>query len=253
MGESWCLHALDAGFSPCHSFRMQCFVPRLLPLMLAMASLVLSTPASAQDNTPVQIAEGADPVKLACVGDSITSGMGASKPYPMQLQTLLGKAWEVKNFGVSGTTLLNGGDNPYQKTTAFADAKAYLPQVVVIMLGTNDTKPQNWKLKDQYVPDYKDLIEKFKALPSNPRIFIAMPVPVMGGGNYGIVESGIQQESAWIPDIARDENVGLIDLHGALKGHDADFPDKVHPNDDGAHRMAVAVAKALTGSTDPAP
>jgi acyl-CoA thioesterase-1 len=231
---------------------MKRFTRRFSLLALAMASIVFSSLALAQDNSPVQIADGAGPVKLACVGDSITFGMGARKPYPTQLQALLGKAWEVKNFGVSGTTLLKGGDNPYQKTTAFADAKAYLPQVVVIMLGTNDTKPRNWKLKDQYVPDYKDLIEKFKALPSNPRIFIALPVAVMGGGNYGIVESGIEQESAWIPDIARDENVGLIDLHGALMGHDGDFPDKVHPNDDGAHRMAVAVAKALTG-TDPAP
>ena len=75
-------------------------------------------------------------------------------------------------------TLLNHGDKPYQKENAFKAALAYKPDVVVIMLGTNDTKPQNWKFKDQFAADYKDLIEQFAKLPSKPRIFICRPDPV---------------------------------------------------------------------------
>lgn len=45
-------------------------------------------------------------VRLACVGDSITFGAGvkprSTMAYPAQLGRMLGKKWEVGNFGVSG-------------------------------------------------------------------------------------------------------------------------------------------------------
>ncbi|MFV0269607.1 MAG: hypothetical protein ACK5HT_20995, partial [Draconibacterium sp.] len=49
-------------------------------------------------------------VKVACVGDSITFGARLNNPdqhsYPAQLQLLLGKKYQVENFGVGGSTLL---------------------------------------------------------------------------------------------------------------------------------------------------
>jgi lysophospholipase L1-like esterase len=223
--------------------------PKLIGLASAtVCAIAFSSLAAAQDaNRPVDVHAGGNPVKLACVGDSITAGTGSKTSYPAQLQALLGPGWNVQNFGASGRTLLKNGDYPYQNDSALPHALAFQPDVVVIMLGTNDTKPQNWKFKDQYVADYKDLVEKFKALPTHPRIFIALPVPVPGVGNYGIVESGIDAEMPWVTQVAHDENVGLIDLHTPLVGHDGDFPDRVHPNDEGAHIMALTVAKALTG------
>ena len=85
-------------------------------------------------------------IKVACIGNSITFGHGLKKEetYPVQLQNLLGAEWKVENFGVSGRTLLSHGDFPYIKEKAFLNAKEFAPDVVIIKLGTNDAKPQNW-------------------------------------------------------------------------------------------------------------
>ena len=148
-------------------------------------------------------------------------GLGPSggQAYSDQLGRVLGRKWEVGNFGVSGYTLLNHGDNPYQKQGAFKAALAYNPDVVVIMLGTNDTKPQNWKFKDQLTADYKDLIGQFAKLPSKPRIFICRPVSVPAGGNWGINEPGVKEEIPIVDKVAKETASGVIDMHaGACQG-----------------------------------
>ena len=120
---------------------------------------------------------------------------------------MLGKRFEVRNFGVSGTTLLNHGDSPSRSKGRFRRRLRYQPQVVVIMLGTNDTKPQNWKLRGEFVADYKDLLGRFAMLPSKPRIFICHPVPVPGQGNYGIARPACRRRPR-IDKIAQQMQTG---------------------------------------------
>ena len=95
--------------------------------------------------------------KIACVGDSITYGYGLSNPsqqsYPAVLQSLLGSQHTVGNFGTSGCTLLKAGDKPYWNDANFSASDAFKPDVVVIMLGTNDAKPQNWSHKADFSAD----------------------------------------------------------------------------------------------------
>jgi lysophospholipase L1-like esterase len=120
------------------------------------------------------------PVRVACIGDSITQGSGTKgNPYPKQLQELLGDKWNVGNFGVSGRTLLRKGDHPYWNEKAYQSALAFKPDVVIIMLGTNDTKPQNWKHEEEFVTDYRDLVKSFLELESRPKVFICRPCPVI--------------------------------------------------------------------------
>jgi lysophospholipase L1-like esterase len=204
---------------------------------------------AAEPNAPIRVDEYQGVIRVACVGDSITAGVGAErgKSYPAQLAKMLGDKWEVRNFGVSGSTLLNRGDKPYQKQRAFQAALEYDPNVIVIMLGTNDTKPQNWKLKNEFAADYKDLLGQFAELPSKPRIFICRPVPVPGTGNYGINEAGVKEQTPLIDTIAQEMQVGVIDMYDALKDHPETLPDKVHPNTAGATLMSEAAYKALTG------
>ena len=186
---------------------------------------------------------------MACVGDSITAGVGAArgKSYPAQLGQLLGDRWEVRNFGNSGSTLLNKGNKPYQKQKQFSGALAYNPQVVIIMLGTNDTKPNNWKLKDQFVADYLALLGHFSKLEAKPRIFVCYAVPVPGKGNFGINEAGVQEQRPMIAKIAKQAEVGVIDMHAALADRPETLPDRVHPNTEGAGLMAKAAHAVLTG------
>lgn len=191
----------------------------------------------------------AEPIKVACVGDSITQGSGAAKgkSYPSQLQELLGDKYKVGNYGVSGRTLLKQGDFPYWKEKKYQEALAMEPAVVIIMLGTNDTKPQNWKFEAEFVADYRELVKSFQALASKPKVFVCRPVPVPGTGNYGINEANIQKEIPRVDALAKELGCGVIDMHAALVKFPEMLPDRVHPNTLGAGEMAKAAVKAIVG------
>lgn len=213
---------------------------------------VLPVCALAQDSSPVQVEKYTAPIKVACVGDSITAGFGAGRgnAWPDQLRKVLGKRWDVRNFGVSGKTLMNSGDSPYQKCGSFQAAKDFGPDVVVIILGTNDTKPQNWaNFKKDFEADYRDMVSQFVALPGKPRIYVAYPPYIAHEGSWGINEPNTAEEIPVIAKLAKDMKLGVIDVHGALKGKDDLIPDKVHPNAQGQTVIARAVLAALTGYT----
>ena len=202
---------------------------------------------------PIKPAAYDHPVRVACVGDSITAGFGVpgGQAYPDQLQALLETTWEVRNFGVSGRTLLRKGDSPYWKEKAFTEAQAYRPDVVVILLGANDTKPQNWAHHDEFAVDYADLVKTFRDLEGKPRVYVCRPCPVPPPGNFGINEEGVQEEIKIIDRIAADQQLGLIDMHAALADKPDLLPDHVHPNAAGAGVMAATVYQALTGTPVP--
>ena len=120
-----------------------------------------------------------EPIKVACIGNSITYGYGISNrdrdSYPSVLGQLLGDGYDVKNFGYSARTLLMKGDHPYMKEQIYQNALAYNPQIVVIKLGTNDTKPINWKYKKSFTKDLSKMITDFKQLSSAPKIYLCYP------------------------------------------------------------------------------
>ncbi|MDR1190973.1 MAG: GDSL-type esterase/lipase family protein [Verrucomicrobiales bacterium] len=192
-------------------------------------------------------------IKVACVGDSITAGSGLQNPredaYPAQLGKKLGAEYEVRNFGVSGRTLLNHGDYPFTKEPAFRDALAWQPDIVVIALGTNDGKPQNYEqFPKEFAPDYQELIKAFRDANSAVKIYVCTPPPVWPPGAFRINGDIVAKRVApLVRQVAREEEVELIDLQTALRGKGKYFPDKVHPNPEGAGLMAGVVAKALTG------
>jgi len=191
---------------------------------------------------------------VACVGDSITYGAGITDPanngYPAQLERILQEydpAWQVENFGVSGTTLLRQGDLPYFRQGAYANAQLCNPDVVIIKLGTNDSKPQNWQYRASFIADYAQLIDVFRALPSKPQIWICKPVPAFGEV-WGIRPNVIREEILpMIDEIARQKDVPVIDLYTALLDFGNLFPDKIHPNAAGAGVMAQTIAPYLLG------
>ncbi len=213
--------------------------------ILAVSAFAFSSLAVA---APIDPANYKEPVRVACVGDSITQGSGTKgNPYPSQLQKMLGEKWKVGNFGVSGRTLLRKGDFPYWNEKAYQNALAFKPDVVVIMLGTNDTKPQNWAHEAEFVADYRDLVKSFLDLESKTRVFICRPCPVIGTGNFKIVEENIQLQIPRIDALAAEMKIDVIDMHAALKDTPELIPDRVHPNAKGAEEMAKAAVKALTG------
>ena len=198
----------------------------------------------------------ATPVKVACVGDSITYGVGAQKgwSYPAQLQRILGPGYDVANFGVSGATLLRAGDRPYFKQKAFAAALAFKPDIVVLMLGTNDTKPKNWTAHSgEFETDYRWLVAQLQGANPAARIYLCRPTWVAGQGRYGINEPVLEKEIPVIDAIASSLHLPEIDMNAALKDHPEDLVDTVHPSTAGATLMAKAASLAITGSNDLSP
>lgn len=191
----------------------------------------------------------AEPIRIACVGDSITFGAGIrdrqNKSYPAQLSGILGNSYEVKNFGNSGSTMLKKGDKPYWKQREYGAALAFKPNIVIIKLGTNDTKPQNWKHGSEFATDYKTMIAAFRALDSKPEIYVCLPVPVFKT-RWGITDKIVNENI--IPAtkaVAKETGVRLIDLNTPLKGKNTLVPDSVHPNAAGAKIIAETIAKLL--------
>lgn len=214
------------------------------------ASLILCSCSHTPGNF-IRESDYTGPIRLACIGDSITFGYGIknheTNSYPAQLGDMLGDRWDVRNFGVSGATLLKNGDRPYWNQDAYKKALEFNPDVVVIMLGTNDTKPRNWKYKDEFVGDYIDLINQFRALAARPKIWICYPVPAYSE-RWGISEKVITEEvMPLIDEIADKTDVPIIDLHSALSDKAGMFPDEIHPDAEGAKLMAEAICHALTG------
>jgi len=196
-------------------------------------------------------AAGDDKTRVACIGDSITYGAGirnrAEHNYPKVLGNLLGAKYDVRNFGVSGATLLKKGDKPYWKQRAFKQATDFKPNIVVIKLGTNDSKPQNWKHKDLFDDDLRAMVDHFAALPVKPKIFLCKPVPVIRD-RWGIREKIVKGEVIPIVvQVAGEKKATVIDLYKALNGNPKNFPDGVHPNAAGAKIMAETVKVAIGG------
>lgn len=220
---------------------------------LFLAPLLMLNVFAISPLEPIKPSSYKGPVKVACIGDSITQGSGAAEgqSYPSQLQAFCGKEWKISNFGVSARTLLKNGDFPYWKENAYQEALKSEPDAVIIMLGTNDTKPHNWKFEKEFVADYTALVKSFQSLPSKPRIYICRPCPVPEPGNFGITETNIKEEIRRINKLAKELNLGLIDMHKALEDKPELLPDRVHPNTEGAGEMARAAFKALTGKRPP--
>jgi lysophospholipase L1-like esterase len=196
----------------------------------------------------------AEPIRLACVGDSITAGYGLANPardsYPAQLGRLLGPGWEVRNFGVSGATLMHAGDMPYDKQPAHADALAWKPDVVVIALGTNDTK--DWNIgahPGDFLPSYRALIDRFRKANPTVKIFLCLPPPAFPEA-MSIRDSVLERKILpLIRQTAKGGKLPLIDLNAPLKNAGAEFPDKIHPNPDGAAALAAIVYGDLMTAT----
>ena len=181
-----------------------------------------------------------DAVRVACIGNSITYGARIKNRNRDSYPSVLGRM-----FGVSARTLLNKGDHPYMKEKAYQDALAFNPNIVVIKLGTNDSKSFNWKHKEDFTKDLQTMVDAFKALPAQPKIYLCYPSKSYRTGD-NINDDIISKEIIpMIKKVAKKNHLPVIDLHAAMDGMPELFPDKVHPNEEGAKVMAKAVYQAL--------
>ncbi len=197
----------------------------------------------------------AEPIRVACVGNSITYGLTLDDPakesYPTQLQQLLGNTYQVRNFGHSGTTLLSRGHRPYIEQQEYKDALAFKPNIVVIHLGINDTDPRDWPFfRDDFTKDYIALIRSFQAVNPKAQFYIAKMTPISHRHHRFLAGTRDWHKliQAAIERVARATGARLIDFYSPMLPFPNVQPDGIHPNKTGATILARTVYEALTGN-----
>ena len=187
-------------------------------------------------------------IRVACVGDSITWGMTvedrAENCYPKKLEELLGAQCRVMNFGSNGATCMRETPekNPYIKRDAYQKGLKSNPDIVVIMLGANDSKPMFWNQK-AYVNDYKKLINDFRKVAPKAKVYLCTPVSCYTKlmGPWDCNEGNLSVARLLVKDLAKEMKCELIDVHANLQNKKLFSIDGVHPNKQGAFEIAKAV------------
>lgn len=187
-------------------------------------------------------------IRIACIGDSITEGAGidyqSRSSYPVMLDSILGPGYSVLNCGRSGATMLKRSDLPYWKCNEMYNAFAFRPDVVVIALGTNDSKIHNWDAA-AYESDFQSMLDTLKTLTPAPSVFVCLPPPAFRMA-WSIDDSVITNGVIPIIERLKEKNTfRLIDLNHTLRNQPGLFPDGIHPDAGGARVLAAIVAEEL--------
>ena len=198
-------------------------------------------------------------IKVACIGDSITYGHGISgwekNNYPAVLGEILGEEYHVANFGSSGTCVNPNGDQPYTGRATYQESLDYNADILVFMLGTNDSKPENWTDAETFFKQHKALLDTYLKGENLPKVYIGLCAEgyYIDGVTEGVAEFDIQpavvdEIAALLQEKYAEEDVEIIDVHGLTEEHPEWFEkDGIHPNNDGAKAIAELVAEAIKG------
>ena len=192
----------------------------------------------------------AQKIKIACVGNSITHGAGINNnqqnSYPAQLQALLGEEYEVRNFGVSATTVLCDSKLPYVKTDKYRESLEYNPDIVFIKMGTNAVANRNTEFLHKFDEEYRKFVDTYRNLPSKPQVILLTPIRSFFTKDHP--DALIEKEV--IPVIhqtAYERGLDIINLHNLFGNEWEEYlmPDRLHPSSIGAHRIALKLYNYL--------
>lgn len=235
--------------------RILCFIIAALLLCSAIVFSFLYFNGLSGLHANIQHSDGQ--IKVACVGDSITYGHGVknwqNRNYPVMLGKALGDEYCVGNFGVSGCTVQASGDHPYTETESYSESLAFNADTVILMMGTNDSKQQNWKNADEFKKEYSALIDRYLQAENKPRILLCTLSAAFytdgktsGPVSFGIRIEQINEANEVIRQTAADRGLELIDINELTSQHPEWFVnDGVHPNADGAAAIADKISEFI--------
>ncbi len=191
--------------------------------------------------------------RILCIGDSITFGAGViptrlRNSYPAILNRMLGKAYQVLNYGISGATAQENTDPPYESSFLRA-AQDTDPEICILMLGTNDSKLHNWN-PERYEAALEHWVHRIMQFPTKPRIILAAPPAVFSVNGkpavYGIRDAVISGEVLpTVKRVSEKYNTAFLDLYSHTASHPEWFGDGVHPNVQGNHEIAARIYNEL--------
>lgn len=190
-------------------------------------------------------------IKIACIGNSTTYGYGIPgwpvKNYPYVLSGLLGKEYHVANFGLSSHCVQTSADKPYRGTDVCAQSISYEADIVILMMGANDAKPENWQDIDAFRLAYQQLLNTYLQGSDKPELYLCTPVyahPAADGTiSFGIRHDAMEGICGVIRALAAEAGYPLLDMYALTAEHREWFlADGVHPNAAGAAAMAQYIA-----------
>lgn len=196
-------------------------------------------------------------IKIACVGDSITYGFGVNNygkfNYPKQLDDLLGDGYCVNNYGHSGATAQANGDQPYYDYGEYKASIKFDADILILMMGTNDSKPYNWVDEATFKAEYLNLIKKYTDANPDIRVILCTPATsyMVEENETGLTSFDISPERCdlianIVRGIALEYGYEVIDINLATKDNPSLFiDDLVHPNQEGATLIAKTVYNYL--------
>lgn len=196
-------------------------------------------------------------IKIALVGDSVTYGHSIKNwpknNYPALLSQALDAGYCVRSYGVSGSTVQPDGDQPYNKTKAYTWSHEFETDVLVFMLGSNDSKPENWKGAEKFREEYIRLLETYTQVDYPPKVLLCTPPTAYfpegvteGLSNYDVQPLIIEEIAEIVEDIASEKGYTLININDLTENRRELFgKDNVHPNNDGAKEIASAIYKFI--------
>ncbi len=222
-------------------------------------------------------------LRITCVGDSITYGVGASNrtktSYPAMLQTKLtalhpDKKFAVVNCGRSRAYAINNSEMTYKYASdqsiaytaapEFATSLKSRPDIVLIMLGANDayTASQNTDVSKKFTESLEKLVKTYRALDTTPEVYLLICTD-----RFDTAQRRNDLKNIIIPainDVAKRLECPVIDMYtlstesaAALfntassqrkLGKTEDYNDSVHPGDRIYDLMAEEAANVISNS-----
>ncbi len=184
-------------------------------------------------------------LNIVCLGDSITFGYKLEDPvhqsFPGQIDEQAQGHWKILNCGVNGATVLDKGDIPISTQKAYQRAIKAKSDVIILMLGTNDTKHHNFQFRNEFVDDYVKLVKTLQGLPSYPYVIACSIPPVFENYPNGLTTEREKEINKLIRKAVTASEVDFLDIYTALSENRAYFIDGVHPNARGAKAIATLV------------
>ncbi|MCH5156630.1 MAG: hypothetical protein J1G02_01990 [Clostridiales bacterium] len=192
--------------------------------------------------------------RVACIGDSLTYGHSwHNQSYPVYLQEILGDAVEVKNFGVNGSAVTNRNETNYRlkydTLKEYADSLTFQPDIVVVMLGSNDG--YNWTgSAPTFEQEYTKLLNSYLESGVEQIVMLTSP-PTLKNNAFNIPDEVLSgQICPRQRAIAIQFGLPLVDVRAAFEALDSfdslyRTGDGVHFSVEGAQFVAQLVADKL--------
>ena len=197
-----------------------------------------------------------DLIKVACIGDSITHGTTSTDEsaynYPVYLQRMLGFDYYVEKYGAPGFSLTSSDTFSYMSYGAMYQGSLNAkPDVVIIMLGTNDCNPfddyKDWSNPNRanvFKKSASTMIDAYKRASGGVQIYLMTPPTVPQNQNWA--DNVKNYAVPLITEVAQSKKCNLIDIYSwSLKNTNVFAGDGLHPKNETYAELAEAVYNGL--------